>query len=197
MMAAVGVNDPERRSRAYPHELSGGMAQRILIAMALSGSPRLLIADEATNGLDVTVQRQVLDLVRDKVRERQSSALIITHDLGIVAQYCQRVAIIYAGQIVEEAPVGELFSNPRHPYTISLLASARSASRQKVRFPLIGARPDLSRLPAGCFLHPRCPFATERTRDRPQAMRELYPGHRVRCDRAEEPLREVVSADTA
>ena len=105
LMQAVGVNDPERRSRAYPHELSGGMAQRILIAMALAGSPRLLIADEATSGLDVTVQRQVLDLVREKAKERRSSALIITHDLGIVAQYCQRVAIIYAGQIVEQAPV--------------------------------------------------------------------------------------------
>jgi oligopeptide/dipeptide ABC transporter ATP-binding protein len=197
MMAAVGVNDPERRARAYPHELSGGMAQRILIAMALSGSPRLLIADEATNGLDVTVQRQVLDLIRDKVRERQSSALIITHDLGIVAQYCQRAAIIYAGQIVEEAPVAELFSNPRHPYTISLLASTKSASRQSRRFPLVGARPDLARLPEGCLLHPRCPFGTDRSRHVPPPMRELRPGHRVRCERAEEPLEEMVHARSA
>jgi oligopeptide/dipeptide ABC transporter ATP-binding protein len=197
MMAAVGVNDPERRSRAYPHELSGGMAQRILIAMALSGSPRLLIADEATNGLDVTVQRQVLDLIRDKVHERQSSALIITHDLGIVAQYCQRVAIIYAGQIVEEAPVEELFRNPRHPYTISLLASAKAVSRQKVRFPLVGARPDLANLPKGCLLAPRCPFATDASRAAPPPMRDLAPGHRVRCARAEEPLQEMALARSA
>jgi oligopeptide/dipeptide ABC transporter ATP-binding protein len=195
LLRTVGINDPERRARAYPHEMSGGMAQRILIAMALSGSPRLLVADEATNGLDVTVQRQVLDLIRDKVVERQSSALIITHDLGVVAQYCQRVAIIYAGQIVEEATVGELFRNPRHPYTISLLASARAASRQSVRLSLVGSRPDLRNLPCGCLLHPRCPFADERSCTVAQAMREYAPGHLVRCHRADEPLQEMVSAE--
>jgi peptide/nickel transport system ATP-binding protein len=197
LMQAVGVNDPERRARAYPHELSGGMAQRILIAMALAGSPRLLIADEATSGLDVTVQRQVLDLIREKVKERRSSALIITHDLGIVAQYCQRVAIIYAGQIVEQAPVQELFTNPRHPYTISLLASAKAASRQTARLALVGARPDLRKLPKGCLLAPRCPFALARVQEIAPAMREIGPGHLVRCDRAEEPLREMVRAGAA
>jgi peptide/nickel transport system ATP-binding protein len=197
LMRTVGINDPHRRARAYPHELSGGMAQRILIAMALAGSPRLLIADEATNGLDVTVQRQVLDLIRDKVVERQSSALIITHDLGIVAQYCQRVAIIYAGQIVEEAAVGELFRNPRHPYTISSLASARAVSRQRVRLSLVGSRPDLRNLPCGCLLHPRCPFADERSRTVPPVMREFAAGHFVRCHRADEPLGEMVGAESA
>jgi oligopeptide/dipeptide ABC transporter ATP-binding protein len=197
LMQTVGINDPDRRARAYPHELSGGMAQRILIAMALAGSPRLLIADEATNGLDVTVQRQVLDVMRDKVIERRSSALIITHDLGIVAQYCQRVAIVYAGQIVEEAPVHELFHNPRHPYTISLLASSRAAARQRARLSLVGARPDLRNLPDGCLLHPRCPFADERSRTLVPAMRELVSGHRVRCHRAEEALAEMVGADPA
>jgi len=197
LMKAVGVNDSERRARAYPHELSGGMAQRILIAMALAGSPRLLIADEATSGLDVTVQRQVLDLIRDKVHEHESSALIITHDLGIVAQYCQRVAIIYAGQIVEEASVDELFRNPRHPYTISLLASARAASGRQARLSLIGARPDLRNLPKGCLLAARCPFATQKSREIAPAMREIAPGHMVRCDRADEPLQEMVSAGAA
>jgi len=197
LIRTVGINDPERRARAYPHELSGGMAQRVLIAMALAGSPRLLITDEATSGLDVTVQRQVLDLIRDKVTERRSSALMITHDLGIVAQYCDRVAIIYAGQIVEEATVGELFRNPRHPYTISLLASAQSASRQRARLSLVGARPDLLNLPRGCLLHPRCPFADERSRTLLPEMRELAPGHAVRCHRAHEPLRELVDAEPA
>jgi oligopeptide/dipeptide ABC transporter ATP-binding protein len=197
LLKTVGINDPERRAHAYPHELSGGMAQRVLIAMALAGSPRLLIADEATNGLDVTVQRQVLDLIRDKVVERQSSALIITHDLGIVAQYCQRVAIIYAGQVVEEAPVSELFHNPRHPYTISLLASARAASRQEARLALVGARPDLRNLPSACLLHPRCPFADDRSRTVAPAMAELSPAHRVRCHRAAEPLREMADAAAA
>jgi oligopeptide/dipeptide ABC transporter ATP-binding protein len=197
LLRTVGINDPERRARAYPHELSGGMAQRVLIAMALAGTPRLLIADEATNGLDVTVQRQVLDLIRDKVREKRTSALIITHDLGIVAQYCQRVAIIYAGQVIEQASVKELFHNPRHPYTISLLASARAASRQRTRLSLVGARPDLKKLPSGCLLHPRCPFADDRARTEAPAMRELLPGHFVRCHRADEPLQELVSVEPA
>jgi oligopeptide/dipeptide ABC transporter ATP-binding protein len=165
--------------------------------MALAGSPRLLIADEATSGLDVTVQRQVLDLIRDKVVERRSSALVITHDLGIVAQYCHRVAIIYAGQVVEQADVGELFRNPRHPYTISLLASAKAASRQQARLSLVGARPDLRNLPHGCLLHPRCPFADEESRTMPQAMREFSFGHHVRCHRATENLREMVGAGVA
>lgn len=195
LLTSVGINDPERRARAYPHELSGGMAQRVLIAMAFAGSPRLLIADEATSGLDVTVQRQVLELIRDKVIERRSASLMITHDLGIVATYCHRVAIIYAGQIVEEAEVGELFRNPRHPYTIGLLASARAASRQQVRLSLVGARPNLRDLPRGCLLHPRCPFADDVSCTEPQIMRSLVPGHSVRCHRAHEALRELIEAD--
>jgi len=197
LLKTVGINDPERRARAYPHELSGGMAQRVLIAMALAGSPRLLIADEATSGLDVTVQRQVLDLVREKVAERRSSALVITHDLGIVATYCHRVAIIYAGQVVEEADVGELFRNPRHPYTIGLLASAKAVSRQRTRLSLVGSRPDLRNLPDGCLLHPRCPFADAVSRRERQVMRAISPGHQVRCHRAEEPLHEMVDVRAA
>jgi oligopeptide/dipeptide ABC transporter ATP-binding protein len=169
----------------------------VLIAMALAGTPRLLIADEATNGLDVTVQRQVLDLIRDKTREKRSSALIVTHDLGIVAQYCQRVAIIYAGQVAEEATVSELFRNPRHPYTISLLASARASSRQQTRLSLVGSRPDLRNLPCGCLLHPRCPFADDRSRTEMPPMREVSRGHRVRCFRADEPLAELVGVEPA
>lgn len=194
LLKSVGINDPERRARAYPHELSGGMAQRVLIAMALAGSPRLLIADEATNGLDVTVQRQVLDLMRDKVRELRTSALIVTHDLGIVAQYCQRVAIIYAGQIVEQASTEQLFRHPRHPYTISLLASARASSRQEIRLSLVGSRPDLRNLPQGCLLHPRCPFFDPGKCLEVPPLREMEPGHFVRCFRASEPLQEMVHA---
>jgi peptide/nickel transport system ATP-binding protein len=197
LLRSVGINDPDRRARAYPHELSGGMAQRVLIAMALAGSPRLLIADEATSGLDVTVQRQVLDLLRDKVVERRSAALLITHDLGIVATYCHRVAIIYAGQVVEEADTRELFRNPRHPYTIGLLASARAASRQQARLSLVGSRPDLRDLPSGCLLHPRCPFADEVSRTERQVMRAIAPGHSVRCHRADEDLRQLAEADAA
>ncbi len=196
LLQAVGINDPERRSRAYPHELSGGMAQRVLIATALTNSPRLLITDEATSGLDVTVQRQVLDLIRDKVGEQRSSALVITHDLGIVAQYCHRVAIIYAGQIVEQADVRELFANPRHPYTISLLASARAAARQQARLSLVGARPDLRRLPGGCLLQPRCPFAVAGCAAPPE-IRAVATGHAVRCHRADEALQELVDASAA
>lgn len=196
LLRTVGINDPERRARAYPHELSGGMAQRVLIAMALAGSPRLVIADEATSGLDVTVQRQVLDLLRDKVAERRSAALIITHDLGIVAQYCRRVAIIYAGQIVEEADVRELFRNPRHPYTIALLASARAASRQRTRLSLVGARPNLRALPGGCLLQPRCPFAGAGCEDLQRTL-SIVPGHAVRCHRAGERLDSLADADAA
>jgi peptide/nickel transport system ATP-binding protein len=194
LLKSVGINDPERRARAYPHELSGGMAQRVLIAMALAGSPRLLIADEATNGLDVTVQRQVLDLMRDKVRELRTSALIVTHDLGIVAQYCQRVAIVYAGQIVEQANTEQLFRHPRHPYTISLLASSRSSSRQEIRLSLVGSRPDLKNLPHGCLLHPRCPFFDPGRCLEVPRLQEIEPGHFVRCFRAGEPLQEMVHA---
>ena len=199
LLQTVGINDPERRARAYPHELSGGMAQRVLIAMALAGSPRLLIADEATSGLDVTVQRQVLDLIRDKVIERQSSALMITHDLGIVAQYCHRVAIIYAGQIVEEATVANLFRDPRHPYTISFRSPPRgTVSRQRAPdYRWLGRGPINGNLPDGCLLHPRCPFAYDHCRTAPPGLRELATGHHVRCHRADEALQEMVGAEPA
>ena len=127
MLTAVGIADPERRARDFPHQLSGGMAQRILIAMALVCSPKLLIADDATDGLDVTIQRQVLDLVKELVTQTGSSALVITHDLGIVAQYCERVAVIYKGQIVEHSATADFFSAPEHPYSQGLLKSIRSA----------------------------------------------------------------------
>jgi oligopeptide/dipeptide ABC transporter ATP-binding protein len=188
MLNAVGLNDPERRADSYPHELSGGMAQRIVIAMGLICSPELVIADDPTFGLDVTIQRQVMDLMWELIRQKAASTLIITHDLGIVAQYCQRVAVIYAGQIVEEAPVAAFFAQARHPYSRSLLGSVRTVGRERERLPLIGSPPDPLHLPGGCVLHPRCPAALPVCEvARPEVL-ELAPDHVVVCHRAEESL---------
>lgn len=183
MLAAVGLPDPGRVARSYPHELSGGMAQRIVIAMALINAPQLVIADDATNGLDVTVQRQVLELMAELVHERQASMLMITHDLGVVAQYCQRATVMYAGQAVEEAETRTLFALPQHPYTQGLLGTIRAVGNRRGK-PLAGLPPDPANLPTGCFLQPRCPVRLpECAHIRPQ-MREIAPGHRVRCLRA-------------
>jgi peptide/nickel transport system ATP-binding protein/oligopeptide transport system ATP-binding protein len=159
MLTSVGIPDPARRMAAWPHELSGGMAQRVLIAMALINEPKLLIADEPTTGLDVTVQAQVLDLLRRLVRDKGIGAIIITHDLGIVAHYCDDVAVMFAGGIVESGPVREVFASPRHPYTRGLIASTPE------RFEIGGTRrtgvppPDLHALPEGCHYRDRCPDA--------------------------------------
>ena len=180
MLGAVGLPDPNRVAKSYPHELSGGMAQRIIIAMALINSPQLVIADDATNGLDVTVQRQVLDLMADLVQQRQASMLMITHDLGVVAQYCKRATVMYAGQAVEVAETQRLFANPLHPYTKGLLGTIRAAGAERGK-PLPGLPPDPADLPSGCFLQPRCPVRLpECTQIRPE-MRQVEPGHWVRC----------------
>lgn len=180
-MKSVGLADPMRVFKSYPHELSGGMAQRILIATALINSPEMVIADDATNGLDVTVQRQVLDLMTRLIRERNASALMITHDLGIVSQYCKRATIIYAGQACEVADTLTLFENPLHPYTQSILGSIRSAYSVIQAKPLPGITPDLMNLPQGCFLAPRCPVAMPECREINPALTEVEPGHWVRC----------------
>lgn len=182
-LRSVELGDPERVFRAYPHELSGGMAQRILIAMALVNSPDLVIADDATNGLDVTVQRQVLDLMAALIKRQRASALMITHDLGIVAQYCRRSTIMYAGQAVESAPTDRLFENPVHPYTRALLASVRSKHTRTAGKPLPGILPDPLAVPPGCALEPRCPDRTERCASDKPEMVEIEPGHRIRCFR--------------
>ncbi|WP_083418045.1 dipeptide/oligopeptide/nickel ABC transporter permease/ATP-binding protein [Pseudofrankia sp. BMG5.36] len=185
MLVEVGIADPAARMRCYPHELSGGMRQRVMIAMALVCGPRLLIADEPTTGLDVTVQAQILELLRRLRRERMA-VLFVTHDLGVVADLCDRVAVMYAGQIVEEAPIDDLFARPRHPYTEGLLRASRSAQDAIGESAAItGSVPALGRRPAGCHFHPRCQYAIDlcRTVD-PPLVRES--GRYERCHRAAE-----------
>src|SRR5437660_2902177 len=164
----VRIPDPEVRARQYPHQLSGGQRQRVMIAMAFSCQPRLVIADEPTTALDVTVQRQILQLMRRLRRELGTAIMLITHDLGVIAQTCDRVAVMYAGKVVETAPVAQLFSHPRHPYTRALLASVPridstdegKEARADARLPsILGQPPDLLSIPSGCPFRPRCPDA--------------------------------------
>lgn len=157
LLSMVGIPDPERRARAYPHEMSGGMAQRVMIAMALACVPELLIADEPTTALDVTIQAQILDLMRNLRSKMDTSIILITHDLGVVAEMCDRVVVMYAGRVVEEAPVEQLFNAPKHPYTIALIGSTPvlgQAEKDLVTIP--GSVPNLINLPSGCKFAPRC-----------------------------------------
>ena len=157
LLEQVGIPDPQRRVNAYPHELSGGMAQRVMIAMALASRPALLIADEPTTALDVTIQAQILDLMRQLQKEYQAAIILITHDLGVVAEMANRIAVMYAGQIVEEAATDELFSNPKHPYTQGLIGSIPVLGEIKDELDVIpGTVPNLIDLPAGCRFAPRC-----------------------------------------
>jgi oligopeptide/dipeptide ABC transporter ATP-binding protein len=166
--AAVGIPSPEDRMRAYPLELSGGMRQRVMIAMALLNRPRLLIADEPTTALDVTTQAQILELMRELRREVDAAIVLITHDLGVVAELCDEVAVMYAGRIVERAPVAELFAHPQHPYTWGLLASlpGRSGAEERL-YQIPGTPPSLLHPPAGCRFAPRCAFAMDACRTDP------------------------------
>ena len=167
-LASVGIPSPEERMRSYPSEMSGGMRQRVMIAMALVNRPRLLIADEPTTALDVTTQAQILELMRDLRKEVDAAILLITHDLGVVAEMCDEVAVMYAGRVVERAPVDELFARPQHPYTWGLLASLPGRSRAGERLHQIpGSPPSLLRPPAGCRFAPRCPHALEACRAEP------------------------------
>lgn len=161
MLAEVHIPAPEQRLKAWPHELSGGMAQRVLIAMALINQPRLVIADEPTTGLDVTVQAEVLDTLRELVQAHGMSAIIITHDLGIVAHYCDRVAVMFAGTIVEQGPTRAVFRGQRHPYTRALIASTPKRIAERGFGPVGGTPPDLYALPAGCLYRDRCAMAAE------------------------------------
>ena len=162
VLGEVRMPDPAGAARAFPHELSGGMQQRVMIAMALAGRPKMLIADEPTTALDVTIQSQVLQLLRQLKQEAGLTVLLITHDLGVVAELCDRVAVMYAGTIVETTPVAELFGNPRHPYTQGLLAALPGTSDTLA--PIPGRVPDLLNPPSGCRFHPRCPLAVDRCR---------------------------------
>jgi oligopeptide/dipeptide ABC transporter ATP-binding protein len=159
----VGIPAPEQRVDEYPHQMSGGMRQRVMIAMALACNPRLLIADEPTTALDVTIQAQILELIAQLQRELGMAVLLITHDLGVVAETAHRVAVMYAGRVVEEAGVGELFDRPRHPYTAGLLRSRPRLDVGAGRLvPIEGTVPDALHVPTGCAFHPRCPLAIPR-----------------------------------
>jgi len=187
LLRLVKIADPERRIDEYPHQLSGGMRQRAMIAMALACEPELLIADEPTTALDVTIQAQILDLLGDLRRRLGMAGLLITHDLGVVAETCDQVAVMYAGRIVERTPAQELFARPLHPYTIGLLA-ARAEHRAGSREPLAaipGMVPQPQDFPGGCRFHPRCRYRREpRCTAEPPALRDLAPRHAVRCHEA-------------
>jgi oligopeptide transport system ATP-binding protein len=163
LLGRVRIPDAASRLASYPHQYSGGMRQRVMIAMALACQPRLIIADEPTTALDVTVQAQILDLLKELTRETGSSLLLITHDLGLVARYADRVAVMYGGRIVETAPARELYKNPRHPYTLGLMTSVPRLDGEAGRplVPIDGQPPDLAHLPQGCAFSPRCRSATD------------------------------------
>ena len=182
LLSAVGIADAPRRLGEYPFQLSGGMKQRVMIAVALAGNPRLLIADEPTTALDVTIQAQILELLRQLQAERAMGMLLITHDLGVVAQMATRVAVMYAGQIVEEAPHAVFFSAARHPYTQKLFAALPDLERRGARLETIpGQVPPLSAMPAGCRFASRCQYAWELCRQQAPEWRQVAPGHRLRC----------------
>ena len=189
MLRKVGIPGPETRLAQYPHEMSGGMRQRVVIAMALVSNPELLIADEPTTALDVTIQAQVLRLIRGLQRDLGTAVLLITHDLGVVAQTADDVAVMYLGRIVEEADVRGLLKDPRHPYTMGLLKSLPSLSRKGERLTSIaGSVPSLAEVPPGCPFHPRCPYRVAGRCDvgGPPELRSLPQGRKVACIRAEE-----------
>ncbi|MFO7152143.1 MAG: ABC transporter ATP-binding protein [Bacillota bacterium] len=182
MLKMVGIPNPEKRYFEYPHQLSGGMRQRAMIAMALSCSPKLLIADEPTTALDVTIQAQILDLMERLKEEVGMSVLMISHDLGVIAQMARRVVVMYAGQVVEEGPCGEIFENPLHPYTGGLLKSIPRLEGAKTRLHVIeGSVPSLHDFPPGCRFHPRCSEAREICRKKIPMLTEVEGGRKVRC----------------
>lgn len=185
MLRLVHIPNPEKRIHDYPHQFSGGMRQRVMIAMALSGNPKLLIADEPTTALDVTVQAQVLDLLQEMKSRFGMAILLITHAMGVVAEMAQRVVVMYAGKVVEEATVEQLFENPLHPYTQGLIRSIPRLNRagaQKVKLSAIpGSVPSLLKPPEGCRFAPRCQFATDVCRSVVPALRERAEGHKVAC----------------
>ena len=182
MLADVKIPNPHIVAKQYPHQLSGGMRQRVMIAMALACKPKLLIADEPTTALDVTIQAQILDLMKKLQKEDNSSILLITHDLGVVAEMCSRVIVMYAGKIVEEAPVEVLFGNPSHPYTQGLIASVpKLGSGVKVLPSIPGSVPDLASMPEGCRFAPRCKYATDKCRAKEPELVTIGENQRCRC----------------
>ena len=195
LVRRVGIPAPERRVDDYPHRLSGGMRQRAMIAMALACGPQLLIADEPTTALDVTIQAQILDLLRDLRRDHDMALILITHDLGVVAELCDEVIVMYGGKVVERAAVDALFALPQHPYTIGLLGSlpgARGTGGAERLAAIEGTPPNPIALPAGCRFHPRCPFVEPRCRADEPPLAEIVAGHQAACWRA--PLERSVLA---
>ena len=188
LLSVVGLPEPKRRLRAYPHQLSGGMRQRVMIAMAISCRPALLIADEPTTALDATVQAQILELIRSLSQELRTATILITHNLGIVAGLCDRVAVMYAGRVIEVATRDELFANPRHPYTVSLLRCVPRLDRVGVAQlqSIPGQPPDLIRVPPGCAFAPRCPLASGRCTREVPAVTAQGEGHLAACWNAAE-----------
>lgn len=185
MMAKVGISDPARRSREYPHQLSGGMRQRVMIAMALACNPKLMIADEPTTALDVTIQAQILDLMNDLKEDFGAAIMLITHDLGVVAEMAQRVVVMYTGQVVEEAGMEELFDSPQHPYTIGLMNSIPNLEKpvpnDRMLSTIPGMVPSMLDLPPGCNFQKRCPKVMDRCKMEAPPLFDLDTGHIARC----------------
>jgi oligopeptide/dipeptide ABC transporter ATP-binding protein len=183
LLEQVGIPSPDIRLKDYPHQFSGGMRQRAMIAMALACEPKLLIADEPTTALDVTIQAQILDLLKKLVKDRETALILITHDLGVVAGMCERVNVMYAGMFMETGSAEQLFGRPRHPYTLGLLQSVPrlDAERKAKLHPIEGAPRDMLREPQACPFQPRCRFEVEQSRQEVPPLREIEPGHMVAC----------------
>ena len=180
MLEMVGI--PGSRFDEYPHQFSGGMKQRVVIAMALACAPQLLLADEPTTALDVTIQAQVLEMIADLKEKYGTSMILITHDLGVVARVCEDVAVVYAGEIIENGTLEDVFDHPTHPYTIGLFGALPKLTGNETRLsPVEGLPPDPTKLPEGCKFSPRCPHATEACRSGDVPAYEMSPGHFVRC----------------
>ena len=182
MLRRVGIDDAEQRFKCYPHEFSGGMKQRVLIAMALAGKPKLLIADEPTTALDVSIEAQIISLVRELVKEFNLSVLWVTHNLGVVWKLCTDVAVMYAGAVVEHCSTEELFRQPLHPYTVGLLQALPTGQKSEVRLVSIpGTPPNPIYLPDGCRFHPRCPRAVAICSEEEPSLCQKSPAHQVAC----------------
>ncbi|MCC1492863.1 ABC transporter ATP-binding protein [Cognatishimia sp. F0-27] len=194
MLERVGIANPAQRLHEYPHQLSGGMRQRVMIAMALANDPKLLIADEPTTALDVTIQAQILDLIRDLRDATGMGTVMITHDLGVVAEIADSVAVMYGGQVVEQGPVAEIFDNPQHPYTIGLMSAMPRLDRPGGRLAIVpGTVPTIAQMPQGCRFRTRCAFASAICATRPP-LAERAPGHGVACHHAPLELNVAVTA---
>ncbi|MDO4976221.1 MAG: ABC transporter ATP-binding protein [Eubacteriales bacterium] len=184
MMKAVGIANPEVRAHEYPHQMSGGMRQRVMIAMALACKPQILIADEPTTALDVTIQAQILDLIRNLNEEMNTSVLFITHDLGVVSELCDTVIVMYTGRVMEKAPVRELFEDPKHPYTIGLMKAIPRITKDRPPLETIeGAVPNPTEKIEGCSFWPRCPYATDRCKTEEPPLIDITPQRQVKCFR--------------